>query len=207
MSNKTKEMKALAPQKSRGRDHLYDYFSPPKLESSGLIKTGQLSKEEEIGDNVQEVLNSKWVLQWHITPTRGTKRTQGPRSVELWIERGYRRNRTEIVEPKLMWRDLYQPDLFNKRKLGGSALSPYRLSLFAIRRVAHVKDGDGWDRLKMSVPRPLLTDMNRLLVVRSSLGDDFIFESSCAEESVGIVHALKTVTARLVSHAVVGTYY
>lgn len=203
----TKEMRSIARQTSRGRDHLCDCFPPPQLESKGLIEMGMppLSKEEEIGDDVQNALNSKWVLQWHITPVRDAKvRTHAPKIVELWIERGYRRNRTEIVDPKLMWRDLHQPDLFNKRKLTGSALCPYRLSLFAIRRVTQVKNEDGWDKLNMSLPCPLLTDLNRLLVVRSSLGDDFIFEASCAEESLRIVNSLKMVTARLVSHAVVG---
>ena len=197
MSSKMKETRASAWQETRGPDH-------PKTESNSLIGMGPLSKEDEMGDNVQNILNSKWVLQWHPS-ARGTKvRTQSPHVVDLWIERGYRRNRTEIVEPKLMWRDLHQPDLYNKRKLGGSTLRPYRLSLFAIRRVTQVKNEDGWDKLNMSLPHPL-TDLNRLLVVRSSLGDDFVFEASCAAECASIVHALKMVTARLVSHAVVGT--
>ncbi|EJK73935.1 hypothetical protein THAOC_04419 [Thalassiosira oceanica] len=203
----TKETRSIARQTSRGRDHLYDCFPPPQLESNDLIEMGPLlPKETQIGDNVQEALNSKWVLQWHITPARDAKvrTTHAPKIVELWIERGYRRNRTEIVEPQLMWSNLYQPDLFNKRKLTGSALCPYRLSLFAIRRVTQIEDIDSWDRLKMSVPRPLSTDLNQLLVVRSRLGDDFIFEASCAEESLHIVNSLKIVSARLMSHAVVG---
>ena len=43
-----------------------------------------------------------------------------------------------------------------------------------------------------------------LLVVRSSLGEDYIFEASCREERDHIVHLWKMATARLVSHAVVG---
>ena len=42
------------------------------------------------------------------------------------------------------------------------------------------------------------------LVVRSSLGEDTIFEASCAEECHHIVHVWKMACARLVSHAVSG---
>ena len=45
---------------------------------------------------------------------------------------------------------------------------------------------------------------NSLLLVRSSLAEDYLFEASCPEERDVIVHLLKMSTARLVSHAVSG---
>jgi hypothetical protein len=49
-----------------------------------------------------------------------------------------------------------------------------------------------------------VTNPNSLLLIRSSLREDYIFEASCAEERDHIVHLLKIATARLVSHAVAG---
>ncbi len=46
-----------------------------------------------------------------------------------------------------------------------------------------------------------LTNPNSLLLIRSSLQEDYIFEASSAEERDHIVHLLKMATARLVSHA------
>lgn len=51
---------------------------------------------------------------------------------------------------------------------------------------------------------PPMAKPNCLLIVRSSLGEDYMFEASCPEERDHIIHLLKMVTARLVSHAVVG---
>ena len=154
----------------------------------------------------QEALNSKWRLQWHVNITRSSKsRNLPPIVCDLWIERGYRRNRTEIVEPKLMWS---QQNLNEKRQLGGSTIRPYRVSLFAIRRICQVATGE--DLVKMNTGNQMqasLTPMakpNCLLVVRSSLGEDYLFEASCSQERDHIVHLIKMATARLVSHAVVG---
>ena len=143
---------------------------------------------------------------------------------DAWIERGYRRNRTEIVEPKLMWRELSQPNLSERRQLGGSTIRPYRVSLFAVRRIFQVGNSEeDWERMnaadsKMTQQQtgdknviktslsslPPMAKLDCLLVVRSSLGEDYIFEASCREERDHIVHLWKMATARLVSHAVVG---
>ena len=151
-------------------------------------------------------MNSKWRLQWH------SKSRNEPQLCEVWIERGYRRNRTEIVEPKLMWRKLSQPDLREKRQLAGSTIRPYRVSLFAIRRIFQFANGGvGREEMhlcsshtqKQMLSSPL-AKQNCLLLVRSSLGEDYVFEASCPEERDHVVHLLKITTARLVSHAAVG---
>lgn len=136
---------------------------------------------------------------------------------EVWIERGYRRNHTEIVEPKFMWREVAQPNLQAKRRLSGSTIQPYRVSLFSIRRILRVTDGaeGSWEEMHMSHLHPQKQDMthslpktkpmakpNSLILLRSSIGEDFVFEASCPEERDLIVHLWKMTTARLVSHAV-----
>mmetsp|Transcript_21387 Transcript_21387/g.38309 ORF Transcript_21387/g.38309 Transcript_21387/m.38309 type:complete len:161 (-) Transcript_21387:68-550(-) len=128
-----------------------------------------------------------------------------PIMCDLWIERGCRHSRTEIVEPKLMWS---QTKLRDSRKLAGSTIRPYRVSLFAVRRIFQVDTCEDWEKMnegsQMKAPPMLIAKPNCLLVVRSSLGADYLFEASCPQERDHIVHLLKVVTARLVSHAVVG---
>ena len=177
----------------------------------------------------QEALNSRWRLKWHVvtqnnapgTSTRAlsTLPNPPPKLCDVWIERGYRRNRSEIVEPKLMWSEVAQPHLHKKHILSGSTIRPYRVSLLAVRRIVRVEseeerevEGDvgvGTDACKGNIPKkqpnaPQLAKPNCLLLVRSSLGDDYFFEASCPEERDRVVHLWKMATARLVSHAVVG---
>lgn len=108
-----------------------------------------------------------------------------------------------------MWSEL---NLRGKHQLGGSAVRPYRVSLFALRRIFQVSNGpQGWQQIqvdrhpqKQAALAPPMAKPNSLLLVRSSLGQDYVFEASCPEERDRIVHLWKITTARLVSHAVVG---
>lgn len=231
--------------------YLYDYFSRIDNGNVNAMRTGICSTNElEAGVYVQvitvlllvvseheflilfsflaflelqEALNSKWSLQWHVNITKSSKsssqqsRQLPPKMCEVWIERGFRRNRTEIVEPKLMWREVSQPNLRNKRQLGGSTMRPYRVSLFAVRRIFQGESDAEFDKkttalgdspdlqgLKKQAFLPPMAKPNCLLLVRSSLGEDYTFEASCPEERDSIIHLLKIATARLVSHAVVG---
>lgn len=111
-----------------------------------------------------------------------------------------------------MWREISQPNLRDERQLGASTIKPYRVSLFALRRIFQVAHGDEIihsNREKQgpvkssSTPKPMAKP-NSLLLVRSSLDEDYLFEASCQEERDVIVHLLKMSTARLVSHAVSG---
>ncbi|KAL7554985.1 hypothetical protein ACHAWF_018630 [Thalassiosira exigua] len=196
--------------------YLYDYFSRNNAAAADAMNTGICStNNSDIGKHVQEGLNSKWRLQWHVNITRsregGKQGHLPPRMCEVWIERGYRRNRTEIVEPKLMWRELSQPNLHDKRQLGGSTIRPYRVSLFAVRRIFQVGTGGRAEKIhvgghphKREASLPPMSKPDCLILVRSSLGEDYIFEASCPEERDHIAHLWKMATARLVSHAVVG---
>lgn len=179
--------------------YIYDYFS---------MRTGICSTmPAETGDYVQDALNSRWRLVWHNVASNGKSKSK---SCEVWIERGYRRNRGEIVEPKLMWRELSQPDL-QHGILGESTMNPYRVSLFALRRIVPVIDGDDWQRISFDGEKPYkvnswkpMVKPNCMIAVRSSVGQDYLFEALCPEERDRIIHLWKMSTARLVSHAVVG---
>ena len=148
----------------------------------------------------QDALSSTWRLNWHTSSTA--------KLCDVWIERGYRRNRTEIVEPKLMWRELHQPCLDDRRQLEVFTNTPHRVNLFSVRRIlqiGNVSDGEVIDMDRHPQKHVLpFTKPNSLLLIRSSLEEDFIFEASCLAERDHIVHLLKITTARLVSHAVAG---
>ena len=184
---------------SQQQAYIYDYFS---------LRTGICSTmPDETGDYVQDALNSRWRLVWHNVTSNGKSKSK---SCEVWIERGFRRNRGEIVEPKLMWRELSQPGL-QHGILGESTMNPYRVSLFALRRIVPVIDGDDWLRISFDGEKPCqvnswkpMVKPNCMIAVRSSVGQDYLFEALCPEERDRIIHLWKMSTARLVSHAVVG---
>lgn len=199
----------ISPTKPFDDANMYDYFS----QGGSPMRTGFFSTNQaEIGNYVQDALNSRWRLDWHHVAPKGNSALlhRQPKACEVWIERGYRRNHTEIVEPKLMWRELSQPGL-QQGVLTDSTMNPYRASLFAIRRIVPVADGDDWQRMcfddqtpcQMNAWKPMAKP-NCLIAVRSSVGQDYLFEASCPEERDRIVHLWKMTTARLVSHAVAG---
>jgi len=212
--------------------YLYDYFSRREIEFGNALKTGGFSTDEkDVGDCVQESLNSKWRLLWHVVKIKN-KPNKGllsilpnppPKLCDVWIERGFRRNRNEIVEPKLMWSEVTRPHLQKSRILGESTARPYRVSLLAVRRIVCVSIEenrvggivtDNASNIQQPINsspsgprRPLMPTSAKphcLILIRSSLGDDYLFEASCKEERDRIVHLWKMTTARLVSHAVVG---
>ena len=189
--------------------YIYNYFS----QGGSPVRTGVCSTmKADIRYCVQDTLNSRWRVVWHHVASEDNSSLlkRQPKACEVWIERGYCRNRNEFVEPKLMWRELTQPGL-KQGTLTESTMNPYRVSLFALRRIVPIIDGDDWMRMSFDGQRPshlndwkLMAKPNCLIAVRSSVGNDFLFEASCPEERDRIVHLWKMTTARLVSHAVVG---
>ncbi|KAL3816181.1 hypothetical protein ACHAXA_007299 [Cyclostephanos tholiformis] len=181
--------------------HLYDHFSQNHDAIANTLQTGICSTSMmDVKNYVQDALNSRWRLIWHVKNTT--------KLCDVWIERAYRYNLTEIIEPKLMWRVLSQPNLREQRRLGGTTIHPYRVSLFALRRILPVSNESGLGSILRHSHKEAsimaVTNPNSLLLIRSSLREDYIFEASCAEERDHIVHLLKIATARLVSHAVAG---
>ncbi|KAL3764376.1 hypothetical protein ACHAW5_005117 [Stephanodiscus triporus] len=173
--------------------YLYNYLSRND-DAADALQTGICSTNVmDVKNYVQNALNSKWRLLWHVNNTT--------KLCDVWIERAYRYNRTEVVEPKLMWRESSQPNLKEQRLLGETTIHPYRISLFALRRILTVANGSGSGEVIRHSP---VTKPNSLLLIRSSLREDYTFEASCAEERDHIAHLLKMATARLVSHAVAG---
>lgn len=193
--------------------YIYDYFS----QGESPIRTGVCStKKSDIGKYVQDALNSRWRLERHRVVPNGNPSLlrRNPSACEVWIERGYFRNRNEIVEPTLMWRELTQPGLKQGQGvLTESTLNPYRVSLYALRKIVPVADGDDWLRMSFNGRKPHNTNAwkpmakpNCLIAVRSSIGQDYLFEASCPEERDHIMHLWKMTTARLVSHDAMGNW-
>lgn len=107
-----------------------------------------------------------------------------------------------------MWREIPQPIVKDSRQLELFSHTPFKVNLFSVRRILqldNVSDGEVIDMDRHPQKHILpFTKPNSLLLIRSSLDEDFIFEASCLAERDYIVHLMKIATARLVSHAVAG---
>ena len=157
--------------------------------------------------NTQDALNETWTLTWHPTPevkaitsnisAKNSSAYIAPRCIQLWFERGNRVRRNDIVEPKLMWRDAYHPDLASQRKLNFSTTKgPHQICLLSICRIIEARN---IDRNRYPFAKKSCSFM-----IRTSDDEEFIFEAVNQKQRDHIVHTWKLVVARLASQAVVG---
>ena len=125
-------------------------------------------------------------------------RVQTPRCIQLWFERGNRIRRNDIVEPKLMWRDAFHPELISQRKLNESSTKrPYQLCLLTICRILEATENI--DRKKYPFAK-----ISCSFFVRTCEDEEYLFEAINEEERDNIVYTWKLLVARLASQAVVG---
>ncbi len=123
---------------------------------------------------------------------------QSPRAVCLWFERGNRIRGNNILEPKLMWRDAYHPELSTRRKLNDSITKgPNQICLLSICRILDVKD---------HIDRHLYPFAKRScsFLIRTCDDEEYLFETQSEKERDDLVYLWKLVVARLASQAVVG---
>ncbi len=164
-------------------------------------------------------MNSTWTLTWHpankmtkgkitksasfqsSTPSKALQSEssfQSPRCIRLWFERGNRIRGNNIVEPKLMWRDAYNPDLSSLRKLNDSITNgPQQICLLSICRILEVKDF--LDRTMYPFAKKTCS-----FLIKTCEDIEFLFETQSEKERDEIVYLWKLVVARLASQAVVG---
>ena len=173
--------------------------------------------------SVQSSLNETWTLTWHPaastlqTYAQATKskkqksllnlpaqssvpdaRVQTPRCIQLWFERGNRIRKNDIVEPKLMWRDAFHPDLVSQRKLNESSTKrPYQLCLLTICRILEATE-------KIDRKKYPFAKISCSFLIRTCDDDEYLFEAINEEERDSLVYLWKLVVARLASQAVVG---
>ena len=167
----------------------------------------------------QDALNRTWTLTWHPVnqikakeknPKNALRKTLGskspapeatslsPRAIRLWFERGNRIRGNNIVEPKLMWRDAYNPDLSSQRKLNDSITNgPNQICLLSICRIIDVKH---------HIDRKLYPFAKKTcsFLIRTCDDEEYLFETQSETERDEIVYLWKLVVARLASQAVVG---
>lgn len=175
--------------------------------------------------NIQDALNRTWTLTWHPTsgdfPNKSAKATSEsfrsplrtiqtnqlentsatampPRCIQLWFERGNRIRRNDIVEPKLMWREAYHPDLASKRKLNKSSTEgPHQVCLLGICRILEATSS--LDRKKYPFAKKSCS-----FLIRTCDDNEYVFEARSTELREQILNQWKLVVARLASQAVVG---
>lgn len=123
-----------------------------------------------------------------------------PRCVEVWFERGSRIGHDDIIEPKIMWRDSYHPELESRRKLNLSSTEhPYQVSLLNICRLLGVSSQKQMDRKRYPLAKSSCS-----FQLKTCNNDEVLFEAKNEKERDQIVHFWKLVVARLASQAVVG---
>jgi hypothetical protein len=124
--------------------------------------------------------------------------SQSPRCIRLWFERGNRIRGNNIVEPKLMWRDAYNPELSSLRKFNHSMTNgPQKICLLSICRILEVKDC--LERKKYPFAKKACS-----VLIKTCEDEEYLFETQTEKERDELVFMWKLVVARLASQAVVG---
>lgn len=123
-----------------------------------------------------------------------------PLCVHFWVERGTMLNRCNqgpvVVEPKFMWREVYQPSLSKKRLLSESSRKPIDVRVLNTCRI--VEANSDLDRSKYPMARSACS-----LFLKTCRDEVFLFEASSPEEREQIIRHWKLVVARLASLAVI----
>jgi hypothetical protein len=151
----------------------------------------------------QELTTDKVNLIWHPSPyvnVTGTNppslsSSKSPVAVKGWFEMGSRLY-NRVIQPKFMWRENYQPDLLNHKRLGLSGRSPHSLDLLNMIRILKPTSLD-----RSACP---FAKIDRTFTILSHTNEQYVFEAASAEERDWLVHGLKLVVARLASMIIVG---
>jgi hypothetical protein len=151
----------------------------------------------------QELTTDKVSLLWHPTPNvsetgsnpPSPSSSKSPVSVKGWFEMGSRLY-NRVIQPKFMWRETYQPDLLNHKRLGLSGRSPSSLDLLNMIRILKPNYLD-----RSIYP---FAKIDRTFTILSHTNVQYVFEAASTEERDWLVHGLKLVVARLASMIIVG---
>lgn len=195
---------------SMGRQWYGNSHNTPTLKQ---VRKNAQREDNGVAQHVQKALNQTWTLTWHpvksspsnakssnININSNEPKAQSPRCIRLWFERGNRIRGNNIVEPKLMWRDAYNPQLSSYRKLNDSITKkgPNQICLLSICRILEV-DHYCLDRQKYPFAKKSCS-----FLIRTCEDEEFLFEAQSEKEREDIVYLWKLVVARLASQAVVG---
>ncbi|KAL7558197.1 hypothetical protein ACA910_009420 [Epithemia clementina (nom. ined.)] len=150
------------------------------------------SSSSNIFDTVQETLNMNWTVTWY--PRRSNGTIGEPRTVHIWIERGTLiEMNTVMLEPNLMWRETFHPELETKRKLNKSSQKPHYIRLLNLCRVLT----QDIDRKRYPLVRS-----SCCVLIRTSDGQEHLFETKTRSERNELVRRWKLTTARFATLAV-----
>jgi len=189
----------------------FDDIDTPRMARPKSKKANVKKIDCDIQANVQNALNQSWTLTWHPPSGDGSSKkkkkvpsgsrystpTVSPRCIKLWFERGNRIRHNDVLEPKLMWRDAYHPDLTSQRKLNISTIKgPQQICLLNICRIM---EANKLNRKKYPFAKKCCS-----FIIRTSEDEEFVFETASKQERDEIVYTWKLVVARLASQAVVG---
>eukprot|EP00522_Entomoneis_paludosa_P018866 CAMPEP_0172442350 /NCGR_PEP_ID=MMETSP1065-20121228/2808_1 /TAXON_ID=265537 /ORGANISM="Amphiprora paludosa, Strain CCMP125" /LENGTH=607 /DNA_ID=CAMNT_0013192187 /DNA_START=317 /DNA_END=2140 /DNA_ORIENTATION=+ len=163
----------------------------PRKERNVGVDANLLLRDATIVDTVQESLNMSWSVTWHPGKNDSFKE---PRNVNVWIERGTLIEfNTVMLEPNLMWRETFHPELESKRKLNASSQKPHCVRLLNLCRVL----SEGIDRSIYPLVRP-----THSVLIKTSDGQEYLFEANSQDERDELVRRWKLTTARFATLAV-----
>lgn len=141
-----------------------------------------------ISVSLQQSLNCTWTLTWHV------EGNPMPVCIHFWIERGsLLKLGTKVVEPKFMWRQVYQPS--GSRILNESTCKPTELRVLNVCRI--VESTSDIDRTKYPMARAACS-----LFLKTYKNEVYLFEAPSPQERGAILYAWKLIVARLASLAV-----
>jgi hypothetical protein len=171
-------------------------------------------------ETVQESLNMSWNLTWHPGNNDDANgNNTNSRKIHIWIERGTIFNSAKVMlEPNLMWRDFYQPEMSKQRKLNvciqkrsqtqaasattippQAVVNPYTIRLLSVCRVLEAPLLDALDRSLYPLARP---SCSFLLKTAAPDCKEYLFEAATSAERDAIVHRWKACIARFAALAV-----
>jgi hypothetical protein len=162
--------------------------------SSSSSKTAAVMlQEQDAGKTVQDCLNSTWTLTWH----RGKDvNRQHAVTINAWIERGTLVQSSNLMlEPNLMWREAYQGDLTDKRKLNSSSQKPFSVRLLNLCRILEAPAN--LDRSIYPLAR-----ISCSFLVRTSSDEEFLFEAASPQQRDEVLCRWKICVARFATLAV-----
>lgn len=150
----------------------------------------EFSDDQFLEMQVEEMKNMTMNFIWHPSQSSATTPLRIMRS-RAWIEMGSLLTQT-VIHPKLMWKPVYEPDLF-RRKI--NVVAPYSIDLLDIIGIVPVKLVD-----RNEHPFARHWCSFKIVTVRECY---FLFEAENKEMRDKIVFGLKLIIARLASKVLV----
>ena len=107
----------------------------------------------------------------------------------------------KIVQPKFMWKEIFEPNLQHRRKLSPGSVSRDSMDLLNMVRILKPAKITDQNRRQHVFP---FSVADRSILIHAQNGDRHLFEASSVEERDTLADGLRLIVARLASMIIVG---